>query len=171
MKRQYILLGVIILLTVFFLLVLFRTSIPYGFLAHPQTGELNFTVVPEKTQVEEGENFKMHLILSNADSKSINLWKLEEQVSYDILFFYQDGSEVSYNCGRIERVQLTNENLVTLQPGDSITATQDSSCWNLTKGAYTLSAIYHTSLPKYERIISSYWLGTVKSNNSTIFVE
>ncbi|KCZ70880.1 hypothetical protein ANME2D_02906 [Candidatus Methanoperedens nitroreducens] len=171
MKRQYILSGGIILLTVFFLLVLFKTSIPYGFLARSQTGELNLTIIPEKTQVEEGENFKIHLILSNADSKSINLWMLEEQVSYDILFSYQDGAKVSYNCGIIQRFPLTNENLITLQPGDSITATQDSSCWNLTKGAYTLSAVYHTGPAKDERITNPYWLGTVKSSNITIFVE
>ncbi|UGV41192.1 hypothetical protein J7W08_02485 [Methanococcoides orientis] len=133
-----------------------------------QTVELNFTLVPEKAQVQEEEIFKIHLMLTNTGNKTINLWKLEEQISYDINFYDQDGTAVPYECGVISRPSLTNEFLVELGPGQSLNATFDSRCWTLSDGKYTLNAIYHTS--RGESIAKPYWLGNVESNNVTIEV-
>ncbi len=171
MKKQYLLFALIITLvtTLFFLFLLFKTSIPYNLLARPQTGELNFTVIPEKNQVKEGDIFKIHLILTNIGSEKINLWKLREQVSYDVILSYPNGSEVPYICGRIERVQLTNKDIAELNSGASLTDIIESRCWNLSKGKYLLSAVFHTY--PGERITKPYWMGRKQSNNVTIFVE
>lgn len=134
----------------------------------PQTGELNFTVMPEKMQVQEGEIFEIYLTLINTGNNTINVWKLEEQISYDIRFYDQDGAEVPYECGVISRPLLTNEFLVELAPGESLNTTLDSGCWSFETGTYTLSAVYHTS--SGEAITKPYWKGTVESNKVSIGV-
>ncbi|WP_255334644.1 hypothetical protein [Methanosarcina sp. KYL-1] len=134
-----------------------------------QEGELNFTVIPEKTRVAEGEVFDIGLFLKNTGSKNINVWKMEEQVSYDIFFLYPNGSYVFYECGVIERVQLTDDALIELQPGEFLQVWRDSSCWTLPPGVYTLFTEYHTS--SGESITKPYWIGRARSNNVTIFVE
>ncbi len=62
-----------------------------------------------------------------------------------IFFVDSNGSYVPYECGMIERVMLTDEALVELQPGESLKINQDSSYWTLPFGTYTLYATYHTS--------------------------
>ncbi len=131
-----------------------------------QIGELNFILVPEKTQVQEGEIFKIHLMLTNVGNKTINVWKMEEQVSYDINFLFPNGSKVPYECGVSSRVPLNNDDLVELHPGQSLNATFSSKCWNLDNGEYILNAVYHTS--RGESITKPYWMGMVASNNFTI---
>ncbi len=133
-----------------------------------QIGELNFILVPEKTQVQEGEIFKIHLMLTNVGNKTINVWKMEEQVSYDITFLFPNGSKVPYECGVSSRLPLNNDDLVELHPGQSLNATFDSKCWNLDNGEYILNAVYHTS--RDESITKPYWVGMVASNNFTINV-
>ncbi|ABE52121.1 hypothetical protein [Methanococcoides burtonii] len=131
-------------------------------------GELNFILVPEKTQVQEGETFNIHLMLTNVGNKTINVWKMEEQVSYDINFLFPNGSNVPYICGVNSRVRLNNDVLVELHPGQSLNATFNSKCWNLDNGEYILSAVYHTS--RGESITKPYWIGMAESNNFTIDV-
>lgn len=171
MKKRNFLFALIITLviTLFFLLLLFKTSIIYPFLTRPQTGELNFTIIPEKTQVKEGEIFKIHIILTNVGNGTINLLKLKEQVSYDVIFSYPNGSKVFYECGRIERVPLTNKDLIEVNSGKSLKETIESRCWSLSEGEYLLNAIYHTH--PGERITKPYWIGRKQSNNVTIFVQ
>ncbi len=135
-----------------------------------QTGELNFTVVPEKTKVEEGENFKIHLTLTNVGNNTINVWKMHEQITYNIAFMSLEHDHyVPYECAVYSREPLTNNDIVELAPGSSINDTFRSKCWPLKKGKYVLSAEYHTSTD--ERISDPYWLGKVQSNNVTIVVE
>ena len=134
-----------------------------------QPGELEFTVIPEKGKVKEGEIFKIHLTLTNTGNNTINVWKMYEQISYDIFFSKPDGSKVSYDCGVFSREPLTNKDLVELNPGESISSTFDSRCWNLGKGEYILSAEYHTS--GSEHISEPYWLGEVHSKKVLITVE
>ncbi|MCD4821990.1 MAG: hypothetical protein K8R11_07970 [Methanococcoides sp.] len=133
-----------------------------------QIGELNFILVPEKTRVQEGETFNIHLMLTNVGNKTINVWKMEEQVSYDINFLFPNGSKVPYECGVISRVHLNNDDLVELHPGQSLNATFNSKCWNLGNGEYILNAVYHTSMG--DSITKPYWIGMAESNNFTIDV-
>ncbi len=171
MKKRQSLFALIITLviTLFFLFLLFKTNIIYHFLTRPQTGELNFTIIPEKTQVKEGEIFKIYMILTNVDNETINLLKLKKQVSYDVIFSYPNGSEVFYECGRIERLPLTNKDLIEVNSGQSLRDTIESRCWSLSKGEYQLNAIYHTY--PGERITKPYWIGRKQSNNVTIYVQ
>jgi hypothetical protein len=142
-----------------------------------QAGELSFTLVPDRTRVAEGESFNIELVLTNTGNKKINVWKLMEQISYDVTFVDSNGSYVPYICGVyvpyicgvLERLPLTNEALVDLQPGESLKINQDSSCWALPPGEYTLFAEYHTS--DGEDITKPYWKGQISSNNVSIFVE
>jgi hypothetical protein len=135
-----------------------------------QTGELNFTVVPEKIKVEEGENFKIYLTLTNDGNNTINVWKMHEQISYNIAFMsLEHDHDVPYECGVYSREPLTNNDIVKLAPDRSINDTFNSKCWSLKKGKYILSAEYHTSTG--ERISDPYWLGKIQSNNVTIVVE
>lgn len=133
-----------------------------------QIGELNFTVMPEKTTVLDSETFTIHLSLKNVGEKVINVWEMAEQISYDIHFYDSNGTQVPYGCGVISRTPLTNKALVELSPGQSLNATFDSKCWNLDNGTYTLNAVYHTS--RGESITKPYWIGTLESNNITIEV-
>ena len=131
-------------------------------------GELNFTVTPEKVHMEEGERFKINLTLTNRGDNKVNVWKLEEQVSYEIIF-YKNGMRIPYMCGVIERIELTDEYLVKLNPGESIKHTQDSNCWELSRGEYSLRAIYNTQLG--ERITKPYWVGRIETEAVTISIE
>jgi hypothetical protein len=133
-----------------------------------QIGELNFTVMPEKTTVLDNETFPIHLTLTNVGENTINVWGMYEQISYDVYFYDSNGTQVPYGCGVISRTTLTNEDLVELSPGQSLNATFDSKCWNLNNGTYTLNAVYHTS--RGESITKPYWIGTLESNNITIGV-
>ena len=170
MKRKNILIaGFVIIIVAAFLIQLFRTPIPYELLSNPQEGELDFSVVPEKTLVNEGELFNISLILTNVGNDDVTVWKLREQTSYDISFFRTDGIEVPYLCGVISRTQLTNDVLVELSPGQSLIRVQDSGCWNLTPGEYLLSATYHTNLG--ERITKPYWVGREKADAIAVTVE
>lgn len=129
-----------------------------------QEGELNLTVIPEKTQVAEREIFDIELVLTNAGNKSVNVWKLMEQISYDITFVDSNGSYVPYICGVLQRELLMDDSLVELQPGESLKINQDSSCWTLPLGEYTLFAEYHTS--DGEDITKPYWIGQSTGNGS-----
>ena len=119
--------------------------------------------------MEKGERFKFNLTLTNSGDNKVNVWKLEEQVSYNIIISYQNGTELPYLCGVIERLPLTNEYLVKLNPGESIKHTQDSNCWELSGGEYSLRAVYHTQLG--ERITKPYWVGSIESEPVIISVE
>jgi hypothetical protein len=134
-----------------------------------QERELSFTLVPEQTRITEGKPFNIELVLTNTGNTSVNVWELMEQISYDIFFVDSNGSYVPYECGMIERVMLTDEALVELQPGESLKINQDSSYWTLPFGTYTLYATYHTS--GGEGITKPYWIGQVSSDNVTIVVE
>jgi len=134
-----------------------------------QAGELSFTLVPDRTWVAEGEPFNIELVLTNTGNKSVNVWKLMEQISYDITFVDSNGSYVPYICGVLERELLMDDALVELQPGESLKINQDSSCWALPPGEYTLFAEYHTSAG--EAITKPYWIGQIGSNNVSISVE
>ena len=49
-----------------------------------QTAKLKFSIASEIPRAFEDETVKIHLILINFDNKTVNVWDLEEQVSYDI---------------------------------------------------------------------------------------
>ncbi len=81
------------------------------------------------------------------------------------------GSGSFYKCqAAVARILLTDEILVELSQGQSITTVEDSHCWNLAKAEYNLTATYSTLITD-ERFTKPYWLGRVESNNITIFVE
>lgn len=164
--KHFIFIAIVISL----LFALFMTPLKYDLLGHSQPGELNFTVIPEKIRIQEDEVFQIHLTLTNIGENTINVWRMYEQVSYDIFFTKMDGSIVPYECGAISRVPLTNKDLVELDPGESLNCTFDSTCWNLTKGEYSLNAVYDTTSPD-EDIRKPYWIGKTNSNNVIIIVE
>ncbi|AAM07817.1 TPA: hypothetical protein HA338_01985 [Methanosarcina acetivorans] len=117
----------------------------------------------------EGEIFNIELVLKNAGSTPVNVWTLMEQISYDIIFVDSNGSYVPYICGVLQRELLMDDALIELQPGESLKINQDTSCWALPPGKYTLFAEYHTS--DGEDITKPYWIGQISSNNVSIFVE
>lgn len=133
-----------------------------------QTAKLKFSIASEIPRAFEDETVKIHLILINFDNKTVNVWDLEEQVSYDIHVYDSNNNEVQYECGVISRPTLTDEALVELRPAQSIVVTTKTECWNLTEGTYTINAVYHTS--SGEKITKPYWLGEIQSNNLTISV-
>jgi hypothetical protein len=135
-----------------------------------QTGELRFSIAPmtESIRVFEGEMFKIYLVLINFGNETVNVWDLEEQISYDIHVYDSNNNEVHYECGIISRPMLTDKALVELRPAQSIIDTRSSGCWNLAEGIYTINAVYRTSTG--EDIKSPYWLGEIRSNNLTITV-
>jgi len=135
-----------------------------------KTPELNLTIVPEKTDLEEGETSYIHLTLTNIGNYSLNVWKMEPQISYDISFrSLADNSSANYICPVISRPALTNEFLAELKTGESLNSTFNSNCWVLNPGEYMLSAVYHTA--GGERISKPYWRGEVRSNEVLIEVQ
>lgn len=156
-------------ISLFFIFLILCTGCINDKAPETQAGEFSFTLAPEMTRVTEGEPFDIELVLTNAGNTSINVWKLMEQISYDITFVDSNGSYVPYECGVLERLPLTDEALVELQPGESLKINQDSSCWTLLPGEYILYATYHAS--GGESITKSYWIGQVSSDNVSIFVE
>lgn len=175
MKGKYLILIAII---ISILLILFMSPLKYDILRHSQpeelrhsqSEELTFTVTPEKTRIQEGEVFQINLVLTNVGENSINVWKMYEQTSYNIFFSNPNGSIVPYEGGVNSRVPLIDNDLVELNPGESLDDTFDSTYWNLTKGEYTLNAVYDTTSPD-EDIKKPYWIGRINSNNVTITVE
>ncbi|NOZ59140.1 MAG: hypothetical protein GXO66_06150 [Euryarchaeota archaeon] len=176
MRQVYL----ILISTVLILLVaaqwLFNTPIPYKFLAKPQYGNLTLTVVPEENIIKEGEAFDIEFILRNNGKNSINVWKPEWLMDYDIAFYYPNGTPVSkHRCPVIQRVQMTNKNLIELKPGESLRfslkADAWKNCWTLKKGEYVLKAVYFTGKPEYERITRPYWVGRVESAKVKVIVE
>lgn len=134
-----------------------------------KTPKLNLTIVPEKTDLEKGETFNIYLTLTNVGNNTLNVWKMEQQISYDISFrSLADNNYVTYLGPVISRPLLTNEFLVELKPGESLNATYNSRFWDLNSGEYMLSAVYQTG--GGERISKPYWRGEIKSNEVLIKV-
>ena len=132
--------------------------------------KLNLTVVPEKTELNKGESFNINLQLRNVGNNTLNIWIMEQQISYDISFrSLADNNYATYLGPVIERPLLTNEFLVELKPGESLNATYNCRSWDLNPGEYILSAVYHTV--SGERISKPYWLGEIKSNEVVIKVR
>jgi len=99
-------------ISLFFIFLILCTGCINDKAPETQAGELSFTLVPEKTRVTEGEPFDIELVLTNAGNTSINMWKLMEQISYDIFFVDSNGSYILYECRVLERLPLTDEALV-----------------------------------------------------------
>lgn len=139
-------------------------------LSEDQNGELKFTAVPERTELKRGEIVNITLTLRNVGNNTLNVWNLENQISYDIsLISLTDNKTAEYKCGADTRPPLTDEFLVELKPGESINSTGRSECWILSPGEYMLSAVYHAG--SGEMISKPYWRGSVKSNEVLIKVR
>lgn len=165
-----LLIGVFILLT---MLVAVCTDIIYVNIENhniENVTELVLTAVPAKTELNNGESCTVYLTLTNIGNKTLNVWKMEHQISYDVSFVSStDNRPAFYQCGVIERVLLTNEFLVGLKPGESLNSTINSGCWQLNPGEYKLNAVYHAG--EREKITKSYWKGYVTSNEVLIKVR
>jgi hypothetical protein len=132
--------------------------------------ELTLTVVPEKTELKKGELCNIYLTLTNIVNNTLNVVKMEEQVSYNIFFrSLIDNTFAEYTCTLVSRVPMDNEDLVELRPGQSLNTTFGYNCWILNPGEYMLSAVYHVG--SGESISKSYWRGEVKSNEVLIKVQ
>ncbi len=167
MRRMSILIPALFILAIA-IIWLFNTPVPYKLLAKPQHGNLTLTVVPEKTRISEGEAFDIELILENQGKNSVNVWKPEWLVDYDIAFYYPNGTPVpKYRCPIIERFQMTDKNLVELKPGESLRfvlkADDWKNCWILKRGEYMLKVVYFTGNPENEMITKPYWVGRIES--------
>ncbi len=174
MRQIYPILTALILIVAF--QWLFNTSLPYKILAKPQHGNLTLTVVPEKTRINEGEAFDIEFMLKNDGKNTINIWKPEWLIDYDIAFYYPNGTPVpKHRCPVIQRFQMTNKNLMELKPGESIKfvlkADAWRGCWILRKGEYLLKAIYFTGEPENEKITKPYWVGRIESGGVRVVVE
>lgn len=140
------------------------------YLSQYQSGNLNLTVVPEKTEVKDGETFDIHLTLTNTGNTTLNVWKLYEQISYDLYFrSAESDSYAYYSCGELQRLPMTNDDTEELKPGESINTTLNSGCWELEPGEYTLYGVYRTL--KDEMVSKPYWFGEIKSEETGILVE
>lgn len=137
------------------------------YLSKYQSGELKLTVLPEKTELELGESTNVELTLKNIGNTTLNIWRLEEQISYDLSFVpVNEDSHADYECGVATRPALTNAFLVELKPGESLNIIVNSGCWALSPGEYMLSAVYRAG--SGEMISKPYWIGEVKSNEVLI---
>jgi hypothetical protein len=137
-----------------------------------QSGYLVLKINPGKSEFNEGENFDIQLTLTNTGNNTLNVWKMYDQISCVLHFKLLKNnvySDVDYTCGVIERVPMMNDGLVELKPGESLSTTFNSRCWDLDTGKYALSATYHTL--KGESITEPYWLGSVESNTIMITIE
>lgn len=135
-----------------------------------QPGNLKLTVVPDKTELKEGESTTVKVVLTNVGNNTLNVWKMEHQISYDISFRSLEGNvSVKYKCGVISRPPLIDDYLVELKPGESVNSTVSSGCWILNPGEYKISAVYRTHTG--EEISNPFWLGEVKSNEVSIKVQ
>ncbi|MCC7576168.1 MAG: hypothetical protein KK926_04955 [Methanomethylovorans sp.] len=132
--------------------------------------ELTLTVVPEKTELEKGELCNVYLTLTNIGNSTLNVVKMEEQVSYNIFFrSLIDNTFAEYTCTLVSRVPMDNEDLVEIRPGQSLYTTFGYNCWILNPDEYMLSAVYHVG--SGEMISKPYWIGEVKSNEVLIKVR
>jgi len=132
-----------------------------------QPGNLKLTVIPDKSELKEGESTALKVVLTNIGNNTLNVWKMEHQTSYDISFIsVKNDLSAKYICGVLSRAPLTDNDLVELKPGESVNSTILSSCWTLNPGEYKISAVYHTHTGGY--ISDPFWLGEVKSNDTLI---
>ncbi|MBP2031279.1 hypothetical protein J2755_002242 [Methanohalophilus levihalophilus] len=134
-----------------------------------QTGKLDFEIGVEKTSIKPHEVFKIDLKMTNTGAFPVNLLKMYEHVSYELIFCYPDGSEIPYECEIVHKSSLNDNDLVELHPGVSIIASIECDCWYLREGEYQLYAVYHTTDEK--NIKTPYWHGKVKSNSVKIVVH
>ncbi|WP_292487271.1 hypothetical protein [Methanohalobium sp.] len=136
-------------------------------------GELDFTLKLDKEQVQKGDDFQTQVILTNTGNYTFNVWELKHQISYDIHIYDSDESRIKYVGGVIQRIQLENDFLRKLNPGESIKSTKEfeTEDWGTTldRGNYTINAVYHTHFG--ENIWIPYWIGSVESNNVTLVVK
>lgn len=135
--------------------------------------ELTLTVIPEKTELEYGESFNINLTLTNVGNNTLNVWRMEHPISYDISFeLLVDNSSAEWICGASSIPAPTYGYLAELKPGESLNSTFNSDCWILNPGEYRLSAIYHTGYTQSDGSTSKpYWRGSVKSNEVLIKVR
>jgi hypothetical protein len=140
------------------------------YLSQYQSGNLNLTVVPEKTKVKDNETFDIHLTLTNTGNNTLNIWKLYEQISYDLYFRSSESDNYAYySCGELQRVPMTNDDTEELESGESISTTLNSRCWELEPGEYTLYGVYRTL--KDEMVAKPYWFGEIKSEEIKVLVD
>jgi len=135
-----------------------------------QSGNLKLTVIPDESELKEGESTTVKVVLTNIGNNTLNVWKMEHQTSYDISFIsLENDLSARYICGVLSRAPLKDNDLVELKPGESVNSTILSSCWILNPGEYKISAVYHTHTGGY--ISDPFWLGEVKSNDTLLKVQ
>lgn len=134
--------------------------------------ELNLTIIPEKTNLQEGEAFNINLTLTNIGNNSLNVWKMEKQISYGISFEPAvDNISAEWICGEGLAPAPDTGFLVELRPGESLNSTIDSHCWVLDAGEYILSAVYYTGYNAKGTDYTPSWKGFVNSNKVLIKVH
>jgi len=90
--------------------------------------------------------------------------------TYDLSFVpVNNNGYVKYIYGVPSVTPPTSKDIVQLEPGESLNATIDSSCWAFAPGEYIITASYHAS--GGNKIPNRYWGGEVKSNEILIKVR
>lgn len=139
------------------------------YLSQPQYNKLTFTAIPEKTTVNKGEETDITFILTNVGNNTLNVWKMEEQLSYDIsIDSLLNKKPAEYICGISSLPVVGDSVLVELKPGESLKSSFSTDCWILNPGEYRLSANYHTGSGEIHK---PYWRGSIKSNEVLIKIS
>jgi hypothetical protein len=125
---------------------------------------LTLTLIPDELSVANIST--LQLILRNEGEYAVNVAKLEEHSTYNII--YSNGSDIEYDS--LPSLDLLGDDmLVELKPNDSLSINVSSSSWRpFSKGTHSLSAKYFvTGLDVFTK---PHWSGVLRSNNITLIV-
>ena len=130
-----------------------------------KNANLTLSLMPTELSIKEISN--LQLTLKNEGNYTVNVAKLEEHATYNII--YSKGSDIDYS--EIPSMGLLgDDSLVELKPNESISIDVSSSGWGpFSKGNHSLSAKYFITGPN--AFTKTHWSGTLISNNITLIVE
>jgi hypothetical protein len=126
---------------------------------------LTLNIMPTELSINEISN--LQLTLKNEGNFAVNVAKLEEHATYNII--YSNGSDIDYS--EIPSMGLLGDYfLVELNPNDSLSINISTGSWGtFSKGNHSLSAKYF--IPELNAFTKTHWSGTPRSNNITLIVE
>jgi ABC-type antimicrobial peptide transport system permease subunit len=128
---------------------------------------VNLTLSLMPAELSYGQLSNLQLTLKNKGSSTVNVAKLEEFATYNII--YANGSGIFYEY-QPSMDLLGDDSLVELNPNDSLSINISTGLWGtFSKGNHSLSAKYFVTGPNV--FTRPHWNGLLRSNNITLIVE